>query len=231
VETTTDYVTPLENLTDSSENVFGVLPDQIGYLQSLGIQYSIFRPTGLMEYVVEHIHVYSGTPWWATIALTAVVVRCVFFKAFINAAENNTRMQAILPITKPITEKMSAAAKASDQAAVMQYRSEVQMIHKRAGVSIIRGFIPTFQFIPAMGTFFLLREMAKLPVPGLETGGILWFQNLALSDPYFILPMGAAGMLYLILRVRHLRYHFMCRRTIANLYFFNRKVGRQELVP
>jgi YidC/Oxa1 family membrane protein insertase len=158
-----------------------------------------------MEFVMEHIHVYSGTPWWATIALTAVVVRCVFFKAFINAAENNTRMRAILPITKPLTEKMSAAAKTRDQQAVMQYRSEIQLIHKRAGVGIMRGFIPTLQFIPAMGTFFLLREMAKLPVPGLETGGILWFQNLAVQDPYFILPVAAATMLHLVLRVRHLR--------------------------
>ncbi|EHL02100.1 putative Mitochondrial inner membrane protein OXA1L [Glarea lozoyensis 74030] len=115
-------------------------------------------------------------------------LRCVFFKVFVNAAENNTRMRAIMPITKPITEKMQAAAKARDQQGVMVHRSELQMIHKRAG------------FFPAMGTFFLLREMCKIPVPGLETGGILWFKDLTLQDPYFILPMAAATMLHLVLR-------------------------------
>jgi hypothetical protein len=155
-----------------------------------------------MEFVMEHIHVYSGTPWWATIALTAVAVRCVFFKAFVNAAENNTRMRALMPITKPLTEKMTAAAKARDQSAVMEYRSEIQLINKRAGVGLLRGFIPMLQFYPAMGTFFLLREMSKIPVPGLETGGILWFKDLTVQDPYFLLPILSATLLHLVLRVR-----------------------------
>jgi YidC/Oxa1 family membrane protein insertase len=179
-----------------------------------------------MEFVVEHIHVYSGTPWWATIALTAVAVRCVFFKAFVNAAENNTRMRAIIPITKPITEKMQAAAKARDQQAAMQYRSELQIIQKRAGVSLVKGFIPTLQFIPAMGTFFLLREMAKIPVPGLETGGILWFKDLTLQDPYFILPITAATILHLVLRVSHFDFVLW---MIANFALF-RKVARQVIL-
>jgi YidC/Oxa1 family membrane protein insertase len=220
-----DIATPLDTLNNFLVNASSVSPDQIGYLQSLGIQYSRFRPTGLMEFVMEHIHVYSGTPWWATIALTAVAVRCVFFIPFVKAAENNTRMQAIMPLTKPLTDKMTAAAKARDQAAVMEHRSAIQQIHRRAGVSILKGFYPALQFFPAMGTFFLIREMAKIPVPELQTGGMLWFKDLSVQDPYFILPIAASAMLHLVLRVR--RYHDSINE-LANSFFNNRKAAKLD---
>ena len=31
--------------------------------------------------------------------------------------------------------------------------------------------------------------MANLPVESLKTGGYLWFQDLTVFDPYFILPV------------------------------------------
>ena len=37
--------------------------------------------------------------------------------------------------------------------------------------------------------FFGLRGMANLPVESLQTGGTLWFTNLAATDPIFLLPI------------------------------------------
>ena len=37
--------------------------------------------------------------------------------------------------------------------------------------------------------FIALREMANLPVPSLQTGGLWWFQDLTLSDPIYVLPL------------------------------------------
>lgn len=31
--------------------------------------------------------------------------------------------------------------------------------------------------------------MANLPVDSLKTGGLYWFTDLTLADPYYILPM------------------------------------------
>jgi YidC/Oxa1 family membrane protein insertase len=204
-----DIATPLDTLGDFASNVSRISPDQIGYLQSL---------------VMEHIHIYSGTPWWATIAITALAVRLVFFKPFVNAGENNTRMQAIGPVMKPLAEKMQEASKARDVQAVMRYRTEMSMLRKRAGVGIVTGFIPMLQFIPQMGTFFLLREMSNIPVPALRTEGILWFQDLSVADPYFVLPVAAAGILHLVLRVRCHAW-LVSLRTLLTLTC--RKVARQ----
>ncbi len=48
-----------------------------------------------------------------------------------------------------------------------------------------------------MSFFFGLRGMANLPVESLSTGGTLWFHDLTLADPYYILPLCTSASLYL----------------------------------
>ncbi|OBT84451.1 hypothetical protein VE02_06435 [Pseudogymnoascus sp. 03VT05] len=174
-------------------------PEHIGYLKSLGLDYG-YGPTACVEWLLEHTHVYCGTPWWASIALTAVFIRIAFMKLYIDAADNGARMARTAPITKPLHTKMMDHQRNNDQAAMMAVRQEISVIHKRAGVKMWKSMLPMVQMFTGYGTFVLLRAMAKLPVPGMETGGILWFQNLTLPDPYFILPLAAAGVLHAVLR-------------------------------
>ncbi len=130
-------------------------------------------------------------------------MRAVLFKPYIDAAENAARMARIMPVTKPIQAKMMAAQRASNMDGVMQARQELSLINKRAGIKLWKSFVPMVQVFAGYGTFVLLRAMAKLPVPGLETGGILWFSNLAIPDPLLILPVATAGVLHWVLRVRY----------------------------
>lgn len=175
------------------------MPEGIGYLKALGLEYG-FGPTALMEWTLEHIHIYAGTPWWVSIALTAIVARAILFKPYVNAAENSARMAAIMPLTTPITAQMQAASRMGDTDLAMQMRGELQRLHKRAGVKVYKSFIPMLQVIAGYGTFVLLRAMSRLPVPGLETGGILWFQNLTIPDPTLAIPIATAGVLHWVLR-------------------------------
>lgn len=176
-------------------------PEHIGYLKSLGLDYGN-GPTACIEWVLEHTHVYCGTPWWASIALTAVIIRVAFLKLYIDAADNGAKMARVAPQTKPLHAKMMDLQRAGDQGAVMAVRRDIQVINARAGVKMWKSMLPMVQMFTGYGTFVLLRAMAKLPVPGLETGGALWFQNLTIPDPYFILPLAAAGVLHTVLRVR-----------------------------
>jgi YidC/Oxa1 family membrane protein insertase len=196
-----DYVTSLDSATEfSSESLYNI-PEHIGYLKSLGLDYG-YGPTAGIEWVLEHVHILAGTPWWLSIAITATLVRMVLFKPYVNAAENASRMSKIMPITKPIQQRMMAASRVGDNDAVMACRSELSLINKRAGVSMLKSFVPMVQVFAGYGTFVLLRAMSRLPVPGLETGGILWFHNLAVPDPLLILPIATAGVLHWVLRVR-----------------------------
>ncbi|KAH7383535.1 mitochondrial export translocase-like protein Oxa1 [Cadophora sp. MPI-SDFR-AT-0126] len=198
-EVSSNFSSSLDSATElSSESLYNI-PEHIGYLHELGLDYG-WGPTSVMQYIIEHIHVYAGTPWWVSIALAAIATRAVLFKPYVDAAENAARMQTIIPITKPLQNKMQEAARAGDNALVMQLRGEIQMITRRAGVRLWKGFVPMVQVFAGYGTFVLLRAMSNIPVPGLETGGFLWLYNLTLPDPYFILPLATSAVLHWVLR-------------------------------
>jgi YidC/Oxa1 family membrane protein insertase len=122
-------------------------------------------------------------------------------KLYVNASENGARMAIAAPLTKPLTEKLSEARARGDQTAMLQIQSEVMRINKRAGVSMLKSFLPFVGGLSTYGMFVLLRAMAKLPLPSMETGGALWFPNLCIPDPYFIMPIVTAGILHWVIRV------------------------------
>ncbi|KAI9744183.1 MAG: Mitochondrial inner membrane protein oxa1 [Claussenomyces sp. TS43310] len=189
----------LDSAMDLSSSSLLDIPEHIGYLKELGLDYG-WGPTALVEWTLEHIHVFAGTPWWASIAITTVILRALMFKPYMDAADNAARLAACAPITKPMTEKMTELTRQGDTPGAMALRAEVQRVHKRAGIVMWKSFVPMLQMFAGYGTFVLLRGMGRLPVPGLETGGTLWFQNLALADPYFVLPLATAGILHWVLR-------------------------------
>ena len=49
--------------------------------------------------------------------------------------------------------------------------------------------------------FFALRGMANLPVESLKTGGALWFTDLTLADPFYLLPLITVSSLYINFKV------------------------------
>jgi YidC/Oxa1 family membrane protein insertase len=191
----------LDDATDFSSGFLQDIPEHIGYLKSLGLDYGR-GPTACMEWLLEHVHVYAGTPWWVSIALSAVVVRAVLFKPYIDAADNASRLQVVKPLTDPLTRKMRDAK--GDTAKVLEIRREIQIINRRAGIKIWKTFVPMSQAFAGYGMFVLLRAMAKVPVPGLESGGILWFYNLTVPDPYFIIPVATAFLLHRLIKVSYI---------------------------
>ena len=46
-----------------------------------------------------------------------------------------------------------------------------------------------------------IREMAQLPVVSMQTGGLLWFTDLTIADPYFGLPLMTATTLLVTIEV------------------------------
>lgn len=156
-----------------------------------------------MEWLLEHVHVFAGTPWWASIALTAVLIRALMFYPYISAADNAARLQIVNPITAPLIKKMTELAGKPDvpSSEVMAVRGEVSKIHKRAGIALWKSGIPLLQVFVGYGTLVLIRGMASLPVPGFETGGVLWFQNLAVPDPTYLLPLLTSGVMFFVMKV------------------------------
>lgn len=52
-----------------------------------------------------------------------------------------------------------------------------------------------------LGLFFGIEDLVK-SAPSLQEGGILWFTNLAVPDPYYILPALSGLSLFLSTKVK-----------------------------
>lgn len=196
-------VTPLDFETGSS---LLNMPEQIGYLHALGLDFG-YGPTSCLQWLLEHVHVYSGLPWWGSIAALTVLLRVAIFRPSLKASEHSQKMQDLRkdPRFNDAFARMQSAGRRSGpqaQAEMMEARQTMSGMQRAAGVQMWRTFVPLINIPIGLGMFRLLRSMASLPVPGLEEGGMLWFQNLTVPDPYFILPIASAATMFLIMRVR-----------------------------
>lgn len=156
----------------------------------------------MLEWLLEHIHIYSGMPWWGSIAATAILWRVAAFPLYLKSSDISARQTALIPITKPVTDRMTAAQRKGDREEVMLCMRQVQAIRQRAGLSYRAQFTPMIlQGVIGYCGFKLLRAMSNLPVPGLQDGGFLWLMDLTSPDPWGIMPILMAGSMHAIVRM------------------------------
>ncbi|KAG0170086.1 Mitochondrial inner membrane protein oxa1l [Apophysomyces sp. BC1034] len=168
---------------------------QIGDFKAMGL--CNLTPVGGLEAMLEAVHVYSGLPWWGAIALATVTVRLALLPVMIKIQRNNAKLMNINPEVTRIMDNLKTAQAEGDTHSISKYSAEIQTLFKSNGCHPLKSLgLPLVQ-MPVMVSFFLaLRGMAELPVPGLKDGGMWWFQDLTLQDPYYILPVvSAAGMM------------------------------------
>ncbi|KAK5682958.1 hypothetical protein LTS10_004486 [Elasticomyces elasticus] len=177
------------------------IPEKIGYLHEIGLNWW-YGPTSTLEYILEHIHIYSGMPWWGSMACTAVLVRCVLFPFYLRSSDSMARQAALVSITKPIQDLMTQAQRNKDTQAMQMHWMQLAAVRKRAGIKLTSQFAPMIlQGILGFCGFKLIRAMAALPVPAFRDGGFLWLTDLTVPDPYGILPICMAGAIHLLVRL------------------------------
>ncbi|KAL8943326.1 MAG: hypothetical protein Q9211_001021 [Gyalolechia sp. 1 TL-2023] len=186
-------ITTIEDpLANASDIIASVTQPQIephlGFLKELGLDFG-WGPTAFVEWSLEHVHILLGTPWWATFAITIFALRGALFPIYVGAADNSARTATVQPYLKHIQTRMDKAKQDRDVNALMQGTQELRDAYAAAGVKMWKNLLPLIQLPLGYGMFRLARNMATLPVPGLEDGGILWFRDLTVSDPTFLLPI------------------------------------------
>jgi YidC/Oxa1 family membrane protein insertase len=180
------------------------IPEQIGYLKHLGLDFG-WGPTAMCEWLLEHIYIYTGLPWWGAIAVAAVGFRVVMFWPSMTGAKHGARM-AILQ-KNPEFVKANAEVKQlmwqadQDPMEIMKARGKISRMTKQAGVSMAKTILAPIAIVPfSFGMFRLLRGMTALPVPSLETGGFAWIMDLTVYDPTYMLPLATAALSAITLR-------------------------------
>lgn len=196
-------ITP--NLTLEDFESLGVnitdIPEQIGYLKALGLDFG-WGPSSCIQWLLEHVYIYTGLPWWATILASTVLLRVALLKPSLKAQQTSAKMQELQarPEYNALKAKMQASLSSGDQVAMNESRMALSTLHKQNNVSPLSSLWGLVQIPFGYGTFIVLNNMAKIPVPSMETGGILWFTDLTVSDPFYILPIlgpiAMVGMFY-----------------------------------
>jgi YidC/Oxa1 family membrane protein insertase len=189
----------LDSITPESYSP--IISEHLGFLKQLGLDYG-WGPTALVETVLESVHIATGTPWWASIMLTTLLLRVAFLKLHINAADTSARLATLMPHIAPLKERINASKLTNDMDALKLASAEMKQVYTAANIEVWRIFLPFLVQIPlGFATFRLLRGMATLPVPGLDEGGLWWLKDLTLSDPYFVLPMAVGATFYWTIKV------------------------------
>ncbi|KAF2402952.1 hypothetical protein EJ06DRAFT_506057 [Trichodelitschia bisporula] len=174
------------------------IPERIGFLKELGLDYG-WGPTSMIEWILEHVHIYAGTPWWASIALTAAAWRIAMIYPYVKQSDQMAKMGALKGEMDRVKAAMDVAKQNQDPAGQQKLLSELRGISIFAGLDYKWMYGPMLvQTVFGFCTFKLLRAMSVLPVPGLETGGFLWVSDLTQTDPYFILPLMFVGVLHML---------------------------------
>ena len=161
-----------------------------------------YWPWGIAQQVVEQIHL-SGVPWWATVVGLAVTARLVFFPVYVFTQKNAARLNLLQPTIDRLHKSATYADEDGDNSAASRARVRIKQLMKDEKCSPQRTVVAGAIQIPVfIGSFYGLRQLCELPVVSMQTGGLLWFQDLTASDPYFILPAAASLSLYGIIKVR-----------------------------
>ena len=162
-----------------------------GDLKAMGLVN--FSPVGGLETVLEAIHISTGLPWWATIAVTTVAIRTALVPFIVKLQGNTARLHNVKPQLDRLTENMKLAKETNDTAALARFSTQTQELFAKNDCNPLKSLMLPLLQAPVMISFYLaLRDMAQLPVPQFQTGGTAWFTDLTIADPTYVLPVASS---------------------------------------
>ena len=153
---------------------------------------SVFGPiVNILGWVLLYFHQNLGVAWWLSIVLLTIIVRSLLFPLTVKQVKSMRAMQDL----KPRMDRVRAQFKDNPQ----RQREEMAKLYQDQGVNPLGGCLPILVQMPVfIGMFYVIRKFGGTPgrtPPEYESfthGGILWFQDLAHADPYYILPIISA---------------------------------------
>ncbi len=78
----------------------------------------------------------------------------------------------------------------------------MMLFMKEKDISPFKSMMVPLAMAPLFVSFFFgLRKMANLPVESLKEGGLLWFVDLTLADPFYLLPLITSTTVWITLEI------------------------------
>ncbi|KAM0343015.1 hypothetical protein ACHAPU_008916 [Fusarium lateritium] len=172
------------------------LPENLGFLREIGLDYG-WGPTSVMQWVLEHIHVYTGFGWGGSIIATAFLLRAVMFYPQVRSVKFSAGMNQVKqdPQGQEAIEMIKRGYQTQDREMMQKGQFLQKMVREKYNASMTGMFWPFVQIPFSFGLFRILNGMTHIPVPSLEDAGFLWFHDLTVADPFYLLPAMGTGFL------------------------------------
>lgn len=127
--------------------------------------------------------------------------RLLVFPLFLKTQRNSSRMAHMKPELDLMKQRLEKDPN-KDIETVNRYQKQMQALFAKYGCHPLVGLaLPLAQMPVFMSMFFALQRLPELYPQTLSTEGILWFPNLAVADPYYILPLLTAGSFALTIEI------------------------------
>ncbi|CAK9291385.1 unnamed protein product [Gordionus sp. m RMFG-2023] len=109
-------------------------------------------------------------------------------------------MSNAMPSIQKYQTQIFEARRNGDQGEVLRMSLLLRKTLKDNDVKPLKTFMmPLFQAPIFLSFFWGLRSMANAPIESMQTGGLFWFTDLTLADPYYLLPIITCSTLFLTL--------------------------------
>lgn len=157
-----------------------ITPDSTGFWA----QYFVYP---LSWVIIKVADFFSGS-YGLSIVVVTIAIRLILLPLNIKQIKSSKGMQEIQPELKKVREKYSS----KDAQTQQKLQKETMELFQKNGVNPMAGCLPIIVQMPILIAFY----HAIMRTPHLDEGSFLWFQ-LSEPDPYFILPVIAAGATFL----------------------------------
>ncbi|XP_010274445.1 PREDICTED: mitochondrial inner membrane protein OXA1-like isoform X2 [Nelumbo nucifera] len=138
-----------------------------------------FYPVAALQYLIDGVHSFTGLHWWASIALTTILIRGATVPLLINQLKATSKLTAM------------------DPKAVTEGQKRMKALFKEYGVSPFTPFKGLFIQGPIFISFFTAISNMAEKVPSFKGGGAFWFTDLTTPDSLYIFPI-LTSLIFLI---------------------------------
>lgn len=153
--------------------------------------------TRLVQNLLVAVHDATGLAWWQSIMLTTLGMRIATLPVMIAQIKNTYRMSQARPEMEALMELMKEEQARGNTDAAMQHQQRVLQVWKKYNCNPFKSLLGIFVQAPVfIGFFSALRGFAAHKLPSLAEGGALWFTDLTVADPTYMLP-ALAGLSFL----------------------------------
>jgi len=156
--------------------------------------------THRMMETIDHLHHVGGLEWWQTILALTVAIRVASFPLTLFSMRNAAALGRIKPQTDILMEQATKCDVNTPDGMRRhgKVRAELWRLYSVNSCSPLYSLAPILLQMPVFIFMFSALQAMGNHKPGhawlgLDVGGIGWFTDLTVPDPYYILPVAASG--------------------------------------